>query len=302
VAVRNARLYHQVPLADTLGALSARKEAFLGLPRQRRIAYVAAVALVVAAATLIRWPLRVSGTDPVFRPLARADVRPTLPGVIDRVFVREGVTVERGAPIMHLRDDGLRAQRDAAAAAVIAAERASAIAASRGDAAEERLQRLRGDVLRRETNLLDEQIAATFVRSPVRGIVLTPRPDERIGTRADAGDLLAVIGRTDSLELEFGVDQQDVTRLHVSDEVRLRVTALPQQTFSGRVTSIAAIASNSDGSAVFPVRAVVANQGALLRPGMAAYARVLTDPASLLWRVARGPVRAVRLLWWRMWS
>jgi len=302
VAVRNARLYHQVPLANTLGAISARKEAFLGLPRRRRIAYIAVAVLVVAAATLIRWPLRVSGTDPVFRPLWRADVRPTLPGVIDRVFVREGMAVERGAPIMHLRDDELRAQRDAAAAAVVAAERASAIAASRGDAAEERLQRLRGDVLRRETDLLDEQIGATLVRSPVRGIVLTPRPEERIGTHADAGDLLAVIGRTDSLELEFGVDQQDVTRLHVNDEVRLRVGALPQETFSGRVTSIAAIASNSDGSASFPVRAVVANQGALLRPGMAAYARVLTEPASLLWRVARGPVRAFRLLWWRMWS
>jgi multidrug efflux system membrane fusion protein len=251
---------------------------------------------------MIRWPLRVSGSDPVFRPLWRADVRPTLPGVIDRVFVREGMTVERGAPIMHLRDAELRAQRDAAAAAVVAADRAAAIAASRGDAAEERLQRVRGDVLRRETNLLDEQIGATFARSPVRGVVLTPRPEERIGTRADAGDLLAVIGRTDSLELEFSVDQQDVTRLRVGDEVRLRVAALPQQTFSGRLTSIAAIASNGDGSASFPVRAVVANQGSLLRPGMAAYARVLTEPASLLWRVARGPVRAFRLLWWRMLS
>jgi GAF domain-containing protein/multidrug resistance efflux pump len=302
VAVRNARLYHQVPLADTLGAISARKQAFLGLPKQRRIAYVVSAVLIVAAVTLIRWPLRVSGSDPVFRPLWRADVRPTLPGVIDRVFVREGVTVERGAPIMHLRDDELRARRDAAGAAVIAADRASAIAASRGDAAEERLQRVRSDVLRRETNLLDEQIGATVVRSPVRGVVLTPRPEERIGTRADAGDLLAVIGRTDSLELEFSVDQQDVTRLRVGDEVRLRVAALPQKTFAGRLTSIAAIASNTDGSTSFPVRAVVANQDALLRPGMAAYARVLTEPASLLWRVARGPVRAFRLLWWRMWS
>jgi multidrug efflux pump subunit AcrA (membrane-fusion protein) len=168
--------------------------------------------------------------------------------------------------------------------------------------AQPRLQRVRSDVLRRETNLLDEQIGATVVRSPVRGVVLTPRPEERIGTRADAGDLLAVIGRTDSLELEFSVDQQDVTRLRVGDEVRLRVAALPQKTFAGRLTSIAAIASNTDGSTSFPVRAVVANQDALLRPGMAAYARVLTEPASLLWRVARGPVRAFRLLWWRMWS
>jgi hypothetical protein len=35
---------------------------------------------------------------------------------------------------------------------------------------------------------------------------------------------------------------------------------------------------------------------------MAAYARVLTEPASLLWRLARGPIRATRLFWWRIWS
>ena len=302
VAVRNARLYHQVPLANTLGAISAKREAFLGLPRQRRIAYVAVLVIAVAAATLIRWPLRVSGIDPGFRPLWRADVRPMLPGVVDRVFVREGAMVERGAPIMHLRDDELRAQRTAALAAVAAAERSATIAASRGDAAEERLQRLRVDVLHRESDLLDEQIQAMLVRSPVHGVVLTARPEERVGTRADAGDLLAVIGRTDSLELEFAVDQRDVTRIRLNDDVRLRVAALPQQTFTGRVTSIAAIGSTNDGSTAFPVRAVVANDRGLLRPGMAAYARVLTEPASLFWRLARGPLRAMRLFWWRIWS
>jgi multidrug resistance efflux pump len=302
VAVRNARLYHQVPLANTLGALSAKKEAFFGLPRQRRIAYVSILVLGLAAATLIRWPLRVSGMDPVFRPLWRSDVRPTLPGVVDRVFVREGATVERGAPIVHLRDDELRAQRDAATAAVTAAERSAAIAASRGDAAEERLQRLRVEVLRREGELLDQQIQAMLVRSPVHGVVLTARPEERVGTHADAGELLAVIGRTDSLELEFNIEQRDVTRIRPNDEVRFRVAALPQQTFSGHVTSIAGIGSTLDGATVFPVRAVVANEVGLLRPGMAAYARVLTEPASLVWRLARGPVRSMRLLWWRMWS
>ena len=302
VAVRNARLYHQVPLAETLGAISARKEAFLGLPRQRRMAYVAVLIVGVAAATLIRWPLRVSGNDPVLRPLWRADVRPTVSGVVDRVFVREGNVVDRGAPIMHLRDDELRAQREAAAASAVAADRAAAIAVSRGDAADERLQRLRADVLRRETDLLDEQIRAAIVRSPVRGVVLSARPEERVGTHADAGELLVVVGRTDSLELEFGVDQQDIARLRLNDEVRLRVAALPQHTFSGRLTSIASIGSNVDGATVFPVRAVVGNGDALLRPGMAAYARVLTEPASLVWRIMRGPARAMRLLWWRMWS
>jgi multidrug efflux pump subunit AcrA (membrane-fusion protein) len=232
----------------------------------------------------------------------RAEVRPTLPGVIDRVFVREGMLVDRGAPVAHLRDDELRAERDASLAAVAAAERAAAMAASRGDAAEERLQRLRVDVLRRDAELLEEHIRSSVVRAPVRGVILTARPDERVGSHAAAGDLIAVVGRTDSLELEFGVGQHDITRVEVGDEVRLRIAAMPQRTFTGRVSSIGATSSSADGTVSFPVRAVVANPEGLLRPGMAAHARVLTEPASALWRVARAPVRAMRLAWWRFWS
>ena len=302
VAVRNAQLYRHVPMADAFSALAARKEALLGIPRRRRTAVAAAVIVFIGALTLIRWPLRVDGVDPVFRPLQRADVRPTVSGVIDRIFVREGSPVERGAPIAHLRDDELRAQLGAAVAAQSAAERRAAMAAARGDAAEERLQRLRSGVLRREADVLDEQIRSAVVRAPVAGIVLTPRPEERIGTRAEAGDLIATVGRTDSLELELSVDQRDVTRVHVGDEVRVRVDALPQRTFSGRVISMGALA-NGDSSAVrFPVRAVMANEGTLLRPGMVAYARVLTAPASVVGRLGRNPMRALRLLWWRMWS
>ena len=301
VAVRNARLYHQVPLADTLGALSARKAAFFALPRRRRIAIVVGVAVVVGAATLIRWPLRVVGADPVFLPLARADVRPTLPGVIDRVFVREGERVERGAPIVHLRDDELRANHDAAAASVAEAEREAAIAAAQGNAADERLQRARADVLARGLRLVDQELAAATIRSPVSGVVLTPRPDERVGQRVDAGDVVITVGRTDSLELDFGVDERDVTRVRGGDEVRFRIAALPQRTFVGRVVWVAPVPVDSGSAVSFPVRAAVANPDGLLRPGMAAYARVLTEPTSTAWRVLREPVRALRLLSWRIW-
>ena len=284
VAVRNARLYRQVPLVNALGALGAKKEAFLELPARRRASYAAIALAVVALLTLVRWPMRVSGEDPVFRPLVRADVRPTISGVIDRVYVREGMLVDRGAPVAHLRDDELRASRDAAVAA------------------EERLQRLRVGVLQQDVDLLGEQLRSSTLRSPVRGVVLTPRPDERVGSHADAGDLIAVVGRTDSLELEFGVGERDITRVRPGDDVRLRVAALPQRTFSGRVSSIGATSSSGDARVEFPVRAVVANPDGLLRPGMAAYARVLTEPASVAWRLARGPVRALRLGWWRFWS
>ena len=218
------------------------------------------------------------------------------------MLVREGTSVERGAPIIQLRDAELRADYEAAVAAAAVADRAGASAASRGDAAEERLQRMRADVLRREAAVREEQLRAATVRAPVSGVVLTPRPEERVGSWADAGSSVLVLGRTDTLELEFGVDQRDVGRVNVGEEVRLRVDAFPQRTFTGRVTGLADVGVDTAGAIIFPVRAAVPNVDSALRPGMVAYARVLTAPSSILGRAVREPARRLRLLWWRMWS
>jgi multidrug efflux pump subunit AcrA (membrane-fusion protein) len=178
VAIRNAQLYRQVPMADALGALAARKQALLAIPGRRRALYVAATLAVVAGLTLIRWPLRVAGIDPELRPHVSAD----------------------------------------------------------------------------------------------------------------------------SIAVDLGVAQENVMRVHVGDDLRLRVAALPNQTFSGRVTAIADSAVGDARSVRFPVRAIVANDGAVLKPGMTAYVRVLTEPTSTVGRLVRGPMRTARLWWWRLWS
>ena len=302
VALRNAQLYQQVPLADTLGAIQAKKEAFLALPARRRLTWAVLAAVVIASLTLIQWPLRVEATAPVFRPNVRTEIRPLVDGVVERVFVGEGARVARGDAIVQLRDAEQRSARDAALSDAAGAERAATSASARGDAAEEALQRMRADVLRREANVLDEQVRAALVRSPVAGVVLTPRPHERLGAWVEAGSQLVVLGRTDTLELDFNVDERDVGRVRIGDDVRLRVDAFPQRTFVGRVTAISPLGVDSAGVLGFPVRALVANDSDVIRPGMVAYARVLTDPASVMGRVVREPWRRLRLFWWRIWA
>ncbi len=302
VALRNAQLYAQVPMVDAFTAIAQRKRALLALPERRRAGAVILGVLIVGALTLIRWPLRVVGAAPVFRSTQHTEVRAMVPGIVDRVLVTEGDAVARGAPVAALRDAELRATRDAALAAAAESERSAAQAAARGDAGEERRQRIRGASYRVEAGVLDERLAASVIRSPVAGVVLTARPEEKVGARLDAGDLMVVIGRTDTLELELGVDQRDVARVMSGQEVRLRVDALPQRTFSGRVSSIGRLPLDAADAVRFPVRAMVPNSDGLLRPGMAAHARVLTAPASAAGRLLREPARQARLLWWRLWS
>ena len=302
VALRNAKLYAQVPMVDAITAIAERRRRLLAIPERRRAAVLVVALVLLAGLTLIRWPLRIAAVAPVFRSTEQTEVRSLVPGIIERMFVTEGSGVTRGAPIAALRDAELRAERDAALASVAESERAAAQAAARGDAGEERRQRIRMASYRAESDVLTERLAASLIRSPTYGVVLTPRPEERVGAKLDAGDLVALVGRTDTLELEFGVDQRDIARIALGQEVRFRVDALPQRTFSGRVTSLGRLSIDSAGVVLFPVRAAVPNAEGLLRPGMAAHARVLTGPASALGRVLRNPIRKARLLWWRFWS
>lgn len=302
VALRNAQLYHQVPMVDALGALAEKKRALLAVPRRRLQLYAFAAAAAVALLFLVRWPLRVPGADPVFRPMALSPVRALVPGVIDRIFVGEGAAVTQGTPLASLRAPRLASSRAAAAAAASAAERSAALASSRGDPAEERLHRMRAEALRQELALLDEEVGLTTIRAPLSGIVLTPHLSERVGASVDEGDFLLTLGRTDSLELEFGVEQRDIARVRPGQEVHLRVDALPQRTFVGRVSSIGQLPVDSGPGVHFPVRATVANPDGILKSQMAAYARVLTEPASAMGRLVRGPARWIRLFWWKLWS
>jgi GAF domain-containing protein len=302
VALRNAQLYHQVPMVDALGALAAKKQALLALPRRRVQAWAAVALLVIAALTLIRWPMRVVGAEPTFRPTAFAPVRALVDGVVERMLVQEGSRVERGDPLAILRSTWLASEREATGADAATADRLAALAASRGDAAEERLHRIRAEALRRELALLDEQIRFTTVRAPSAGIVLTPRPEEQTGTSLAEGDLLLLLGRTDTLELELGVEQHDILRIRPGQEVRLRVDPLPQRTFSGIVTSIAQVPHETEDGVHYAVRAAIPNPDGLLRPDMTAHARVLTEPASAATRLLRDPVRWARLAWWRFWA
>jgi len=300
VALRNAELYNQVPLAEALGTIAKKRRALMQLPRRRRQVYAVAAVAALAAVTLVRWPLRVAGSEPTFRAVSYAEVRPLVPGIVERVMVSEGQAVLRGAPLMRLRDAELRAEREAAAAATEVAERAAAVAVTQSNPAEERMNRARVQALRREVALLDEQLAATVVRAPVSGVVLTPRTEDLLGSWFDEGSHLLTLGRTDTLELELGVRQRDIERVEPGQRLRLRVDALPQRTFEGRVITIAELPVERGNEVYFPVRALVPSPDGELKPGMVAHAKVLTGSMSIAERVLRAPARWARLAWWRM--
>src|SRR5262249_43307968 len=89
VAVRNAQLYQQVPLARVLKPLLEKRGKVAAIPMRRKRNL--AIGLLVAAVVLfvVPWPLRVAGPARVL-PGRRAAVTSLVDGVIAEVYRREG--------------------------------------------------------------------------------------------------------------------------------------------------------------------------------------------------------------------
>src|SRR6202041_2320239 len=119
VAIRNAQLYQQVPLANFLQPFSQKKKKFLAaMPQSRWIQYARRAAFVLAFLILVPWPMRVS-TDATVVPAQRRVVSSIDGGVVQRVLVHEGDTVQAGQVLAQLdaSDDQMKlAEAEAALA------------------------------------------------------------------------------------------------------------------------------------------------------------------------------------------
>ena len=145
-----------------------------------------------------------------------------------------------------------------------------------------------------------DQLDRTVLRAQVAGVVLTRRPQEKLGEWLRAGETFVVLGRTDMLEVEARIRQQDIERVRLEQEVRLKVTARPDYLFVGTITEIAPYGDTIlAGDPTFVVRAPLDNSEELLRPGMDARAKIVGKRRPVGYLLARPFVRWIQLRFWR---
>ena len=134
VAVRNAQLYRQVPLAGFLQPLVERGRRFQAVPLRRRQTWGFGLAAAVLALIVVPWRIRVDGPVRLL-PASRAAVTAGVDGVVKEVLRREGDRVEAGDVVATLKDEGYRAALAEAFAALAIAESDIARYTQQGDAA-----------------------------------------------------------------------------------------------------------------------------------------------------------------------
>jgi RND family efflux transporter MFP subunit len=112
------------------------------------------------------------------------------------------------------------------------------------------------------------EAAGAVVRAPFAGTVLK--------TFAEAGDLLgtnnpiALFGDVAWLRLTAEVDEFDIGKLAVGQQVTISGDSIGEESLRSRIESISPIAEIVNNISIFTVSAVVQNEAGTLRPGMSA--------------------------------
>lgn len=160
--------------------------------------------------------------------------------------------------------------------------------------------------LQARIDLLNEQIAATTIRSPVDGVVLAGYWHDKVGGAVKQGDAMFEIAPLSDLTAVMRVDEANVHRIVSmmdTDEPtltgELATRAQPQKTFDIRLKRVVPMAQPVEGVNVFEVWCEIDDPAPWLRPGMEGNARLDVGREPIAWILTHRLIDAARLwLWW----
>ena len=119
---------------------------------------------------------------------------------------------------------------------------------------------------REDLDELERQYEAALVRAPVSGVVMRPRNSEgnelafkKEGDMVSAGDLMAMIGATDSYMIHSVVGELMVNQVQVGQQALIRMPVLPEARLTGKIQWVANQAIENNGLRYFPVRIVISD-------------------------------------------
>ena len=124
-----------------------------------------------------------------------------------------------------------------------------------------------------------DQLENYRITSPISGTVIEKNYKAGDNLDATTGGYLAVIYDMSKLTFEMKIDELDIGKIEVGQEVRITAKALEGQEFTGRVSKININGVTAGGVTSYPVTVDITNPGSLL-PGMNVSAEILVEHAS----------------------
>jgi putative peptide zinc metalloprotease protein len=244
------------------------------------------IAVAAGIGALLLAPLRHDAVVGRFilEPYKRVTVRAEVPGIVTAVYAEEGKPVEAGASLVRLRNLPLQSRlAHSEADYTVASGRATSAALRYGNFGPAVKEQER---LSRQTSVLSSEAANLELKSPISGVVLTPRVSDRVGAYVTEGTELAEVADLSQLRARIYVSEHDMYKLRVGSRASLQVEGIFKK-WNAQALAISPVSTEIDpGLAGEPqykgMRApnfytadlLVANPDGKLKPGMSGTARV----------------------------
>ena len=236
----------------------------------------------------------------VLEPSTRVVVRAMVPGIVTNVYADEGESVAAGAPLLRLRNLPLQSRLAHSEADLsVASDRTREVALRYGNTGPVAKEQER---LSRQTNALASEASSLELKSPISGVVLTPRVSDRLGAYVNEGTELAEVADMSQLRARIYVSEHDMYKLRVGSSASLQVEGI-LKTWNARALAISPVSTEiapglEDESQYKGMRPpnfysadlLVANTDSKLKPGMSGMARVYGQRRSLagfIWQEVR---------------
>jgi HlyD family secretion protein len=164
--------------------------------------------------------------------------------------------------------DGIVAQSDFDTAENRFAQAAATVKAAEGSVAQ-----TRGTLKQAETNL-----RYATIRSPVDGIVVSRNVDvgQTVAASFSTPTLFTIAQDLTKMEIDTSVDEADISRIRVGQQVTFTVDAYPEIGFTGKVSQIRNAPVVTQNVVTYVVVVSVDNKDLKLKPGMTANVAIET--------------------------
>ncbi|MGB9742680.1 MAG: efflux RND transporter periplasmic adaptor subunit [candidate division WOR-3 bacterium] len=232
---------------------------------------------------------KVSGTGEL-RATAQVNLQAQVMGVVRRLRVEEGQQVNRGDTLLELDRQTYEAQLTLARAQFnqtrLRHNRMESLYARGLISSEEyEASKTADEVAEAQFRQAQDQYNKTVITAPISGRItrLNIKEGETvvIGTMNAPGTVLMVIADLSAMQALIQVDETDIVSVKPGQEATVRVDALPDTSFTGRVTRVGYMPVTSllttDQTAVnFEVEISLDSTIPQLRPGMTVHADIIT--------------------------
>ncbi len=237
------------------------------------------------------------------QPKVEVNISANVSGRILYLGAEEGEQVEKGQLLIRIEDENYLAaleQNQYALASVQASleeahsnlkrtrelHSANLSSDAQLEAVQASVKRFEADVqrMRANVNQARDSYDKTRLSSPIEGVVT--RLNKEIGEIAIGAtfseDVIMVVSKLDSMEVNVEVNENDIVLIELSDAVEIEVFAMPDETFHGVVTEIAHSGiirglGTAEEVTNFEVTVAITDAVSSLRPGMSATVEVITD-------------------------